>query len=63
MWRKTCEARAEWYYSDRTDGAEEKPVTQEERWTWGRREKCILEKIKYNEKFKVLGKSLKPSDA
>lgn len=49
MWRKTCEARAEWYYSDCTHGAEEKPLTQEDEEHGEGEKKRILEKIKHNE--------------
>lgn len=48
-WRKTREARAAWYYSDRTHGAEEKPVTQEDDEHGEGEKKRILEKIKHNE--------------
>lgn len=49
MWRKTREDRAEWYYSDCTRGAEEKPVTQEDDEHREEEKKRILEKIKHNE--------------
>lgn len=49
MWRKMREARAEWYYSDCTRGAEEKPVTQEDDEHREGEKKRILEKIKHNE--------------
>lgn len=46
MWRKTCEARAEWYYSDCTHGAEEKQQPKRNDEHREGEKKHISEKIK-----------------